>query len=242
MNNTSFTLPEIIDNLSKGNWKIDEVIENSFTLIEEKEDLISALLPERGRKKRLEQRIKELKDNYCFDESKPNLYGVPVAVKDIFHVWGFKTRAGSQLDPDLLTEKEGYLIKTLRFQGALILAKTVTTGFAYFVPGPTRNPSNPYHTPGGSSSGSAASVAAGYCPLAIGTQTIGSVIRPAAFCGIVGFKPSYGRIPLEGLIKFSESVDHIGFFFRTVRGMKIAFNSILPSGQGKKIEDFLGLY
>ncbi|MGM0421084.1 MAG: amidase [Bacillota bacterium] len=235
MNISNFTIPEITNNLNKCNWEVEEVVENSFAIIGEKENLISALLPEENRKIRLEQRIEELEKNKdCFDRLKPNLYGVPVAVKDIFHVNGFRTQAGSRLDPDLLTGKEGYIIKALRSQGALILGKTVTTEFAYFVPGPTRNPHNPDHTPGGSSSGSAAAVAAGYCPLALGTQTIGSVIRPAAFCGIVGFKPSYGIIPLEGLIKFSESVDHIGFFTRTVKGMEIAFTSLSPAGQFKK--------
>jgi Asp-tRNA(Asn)/Glu-tRNA(Gln) amidotransferase A subunit family amidase len=92
------------------------------------------------------------------------------------------------------------------------MGKTVTTEFAYFTPGPTRNPHNPAHTPGGSSSGSAATVAAGMCSLALGTQTIGSVIRPAAFCGAVGFKPTYDRIPRDGVIPLSPSLDHVGFF------------------------------
>ena len=102
--------------------------------------------------------------------------------------------------------------RRLKDAGALILGKTVTTEFAYFAPGPTRNPHNLDHTPGGSSSGSAAAVAAGFCALALGTQTIGSIIRPAAFCGVVGFKPSYDRISREGVIPLSPSLDHVGFF------------------------------
>jgi Asp-tRNA(Asn)/Glu-tRNA(Gln) amidotransferase A subunit family amidase len=94
----------------------------------------------------------------------------------------------------------------------LILGKTVTTEFAYFTPGPTRNPHNPEHTPGGSSSGSAAAVAVGFCHLALGTQTIGSIIRPASFCGVVGVKPNYDRISREGVIPLSPSLDHVGFF------------------------------
>lgn len=237
MNKTKLTIFEIMEKLSKGSQEIDEIIAGSLSIMDEKEDSIAAFLPEKDRDKRLKQRIEELKASYPSDKSYLDLYGVPVAVKDIFHVNGFKTQAGSQLDPDLLTEKEGYVIKKLRSQGALFIGKTVTTEFAYFEPGPTRNPYNLEHTPGGSSSGSAAAVAAGYCPLALGTQTIGSVIRPAAFCGIVGFKPSYGRIPLEGLIKFSESVDHIGFFTPTVRGMEKAFASLNPDGQLKKAND-----
>src|SRR5690606_25275669 len=116
---------------------------------------------------------------------------------------------------------EAEVVTALRRAGALILGKTVTTEFAYFQPGPTRNPHHPDHTPGGSSSGSAAAVAAGYCPLALGTQTIGSVIRPAAFCGVVGFKPSQDRISSGGLIPLSPSADHVGLFTQDVAGMRL---------------------
>jgi len=112
-------------------------------------------------------------------------------------------------------------VTRLREAGALLLGKTITTEFAYFEPGPTRNPHNLEHTPGGSSSGSAAAVAAGFCPLALGTQTIGSTIRPAAFCGIVGFKPSYDRIPTDGLILCSASIDTIGFFTQDAAGIAL---------------------
>jgi Asp-tRNA(Asn)/Glu-tRNA(Gln) amidotransferase A subunit family amidase len=105
----------------------------------------------------------------------------------------------------------------LRAQGALILGKTVTTEFAYFAPGPTRNPHNPSHTPGGSSSGSAAAVAAGLAPLTLGTQTIGSIVRPAGFCGVLGFKPSRERISRQGVIPLSASLDHVGFFASDIR-------------------------
>jgi Asp-tRNA(Asn)/Glu-tRNA(Gln) amidotransferase A subunit family amidase len=98
----------------------------------------------------------------------------------------------------------------------VILGKTVSTEFAYFAPGPTRNPHNPEHTPGGSSSGSAAAVAAGYCSLALGTQTIGSISRPAAFCGVVGYKPTFGRISVAGVIPLAPSLDHIGLFASSV--------------------------
>src|SRR5205085_9394291 len=110
-------------------------------------------------------------------------------------------------------------VSALRSAGAIILGKTVSTEFAWFEPGPTRNPHDLAHTPGGSSSGSAAAVAAGFCLLALGTQTIGSVIRPAAFCGIVGFKPSYGRIATHGLIICAASLDTIGFFTQDVAGI-----------------------
>ena len=104
----------------------------------------------------------------------------------------------------------------------MILGKSVTTEFAYFEPGPTRNPHALDHTPGGSSSGSAAAVAAGLCQLAVGTQTIGSVIRPAAFCGMVGFKPSLDRIASQGVVYFSRSIDQVGLFTQDVAGMQVA--------------------
>jgi Asp-tRNA(Asn)/Glu-tRNA(Gln) amidotransferase A subunit family amidase len=102
------------------------------------------------------------------------------------------------------------VVARLREAGAILLGKTVSTEFAYFAPGPTRNPLNGAHTPGGSSSGSAAAVAAGFCHFALGTQTIGSISRPASFCGVTGFKPSYGRVSAEGVIPFSPAADHVG--------------------------------
>ena len=138
------------------------------------------------------------------------LHGVPVGVKDLMHVDGLATTAGSRLPPAELAGPEAAAVSLLRAAGAVVLAKTVTTEFALFAPGPTRNPRNPGHTPGGSSSGSAAAVAAGFCPLALGTQTCGSVIRPAAYCGVVGYKPSYGRIPTGGVLLVAESFDTVG--------------------------------
>ena len=142
-----------------------------------------------------------------------------MGVKDIIRVDGFPTRAGSRLPPHLFAGPQAACVTALRRAGALVLGKTVTTEFAGFEPGPTANPHRPGHTPGGSSSGSAAAVAAGYCPLALGTQTIGSVIRPAAFCGIVGFKPSLGRIATAGLVDFSPAVDTVGIFTQDLAGM-----------------------
>src|SRR5262249_2824459 len=152
----------------------------------------------------------------------PSLYGVLIGVKDIFRATGFPTRAGSRLPPELLAGDEASCVTLLKSRGALILGKTVTAEFAYIDPGPTRNPYNLDHTPGGSSSGSAAAVAAGYCSLALGTQTIGSVIRPASYCGIVGFKPSYDRIPTDGVIHVSKALDHVGLLMQDVPGMALA--------------------
>jgi Asp-tRNA(Asn)/Glu-tRNA(Gln) amidotransferase A subunit family amidase len=150
------------------------------------------------------------------------LFGVPVGVKDIFHVAGFVTRAGSRLPAELLQGPEAESVARLKAAGVLILGKTVTTEFAYFAPGPTRNPHNSAHTPGGSSSGSAAAVAAGLCPLAVGTQTIGSIMRPASFCGVVGFKPTCGRISTAGVIPLAPSFDHVGLFAADASGARMA--------------------
>jgi Asp-tRNA(Asn)/Glu-tRNA(Gln) amidotransferase A subunit family amidase len=182
------------------------------------EPSIQALLPEPDRRTRLLNEAAALQQRYPHPGDRPPLYGILLGVKDIYAVDGFPTRAGSQLSPEVFQGPEASCVTRLRAAGALILGKTVTTEFAYFEPGPTRNPHNLAHTPGGSSSGSAAAVAAGFCPLALGTQTIGSVLRPAAFCGIVGFKPSYGRIPVDGLIFSSPSLDTVGYFTQDVAG------------------------
>ncbi len=183
---------------------------------------ILALLPERGRRERLRAEAAALRERWPDPAARPPLYGIPIGVKDIFRVDGFLTRCGSALPPELFAGPEADSVALLRAAGALVLGKTVTTEFAAFEPGATANPRNLAHTPGGSSSGSAAAVAAGLVPLALGSQTVGSVIRPAAFCGVVGYKTSYGRIPIGGVIPYSPSVDHVGLFTQDVAGMRLA--------------------
>jgi Asp-tRNA(Asn)/Glu-tRNA(Gln) amidotransferase A subunit family amidase len=114
------------------------------------------------------------------------------------------------------------VVRSLRAAGALVLGKTCTAEFAYAAPGPTRNPHDPDHTPGGSSHGSAAGVAAGFFPLALGTQTIGSIVRPAAFCGVAGYVPTYGRIPADGSLHVSRSLDRLGLLAADVEGLEVA--------------------
>ena len=139
-----------------------------------------------------------------------------VAVKDIFNVSRMPTRAGSAVPPESFSGREADVVARLKEAGALVLGKAVTTEFAYFASGATANPHNREHTPGGSSSGSAAAVAAGIAPLALGSQTVGSVIRPASFCGVVGFKPSYGAISTGGCFALVPTFDTIGFFVDSV--------------------------
>jgi Asp-tRNA(Asn)/Glu-tRNA(Gln) amidotransferase A subunit family amidase len=181
-------------------------------LFAEREPEVLAFLPEKGRFDRLRRELDRIAERWSDPQRRPPLFGVPVGVKDIFHVDGFPTRAGSRLPPEELAGPQASSVTALLDAGAVVLGKTVSTEFAYFAPGPTRNPWNGEHTPGGSSSGSAAAVAAGLCPLALGTQTIGSLLRPAAFCGVIGFKPSYGRIAVDGVIPLAPSYDHVGFF------------------------------
>jgi Asp-tRNA(Asn)/Glu-tRNA(Gln) amidotransferase A subunit family amidase len=144
------------------------------------------------------------------------LHGVPVGVKDIIDTADLPTEMGSPAFAGRRPARDAAVVERLRQAGAFVLGKTVTTEFAFMHPGRTRNPWNPEHTPGGSSSGSAAAVAAGFVPAAIGTQTNGSVIRPAAFCGIVGFKPTLGTLPFAGVGQFSETLDQLGTFARSV--------------------------
>ncbi len=193
---------------------IDEICDR----IDANEPNLHALLPEPDRRTRLRTEAATLQARYPDPTARPPLYGIPLGVKDTFRVDGFPTRAGSQLPAELFVAAEATSVTMLRSAGVLILGKTVTTEFAYFEPGPTRNPHNLNHTPGGSSSGSVAGVAAGFFPLSLGTQVIGSTIRPAAYCGIVGFKPTYGRIPTDGLVKCADSVEHVGYFTQDVAG------------------------
>jgi Asp-tRNA(Asn)/Glu-tRNA(Gln) amidotransferase A subunit family amidase len=144
------------------------------------------------------------------------LHGVPIGIKDIYDTADMPTEFGSPLWQGRTPSRDAAAVSLLRAAGAVIMGKTVTTEYAFLNPGKTRNPHDPEHTPGGSSSGSAAAVAAGMVPGAIGSQTNGSVIRPAAFCGIVGFKPTHGLIPRSGALLLSRTLDHVGVFARTV--------------------------
>jgi aspartyl-tRNA(Asn)/glutamyl-tRNA(Gln) amidotransferase subunit A len=145
------------------------------------------------------------------------LHGLPVAIKDIIDTATMPTENGTVLDAGRMPGADAVLVSQLRSAGAVIMGKTVSTELAYFAPGKTRNPHDPARTPGGSSSGSAAAVAAGMVPLAVGTQTAGSVLRPAAFCGIVGFKPSRNLISRRGVLCQAHTLDSVGVFGRTVQ-------------------------
>jgi Asp-tRNA(Asn)/Glu-tRNA(Gln) amidotransferase A subunit family amidase len=149
------------------------------------------------------------------------LHGLPIGIKDIFDTADMPTENGSVLHAGRAPSRDACVVASVRAAGAVIIGKTVTTEFATYFPGKTRNPHNPEHTPGGSSSGSAAAVAANMVPLAVGTQTNGSTIRPAAFCGIVGFKPTHGLISRHGILALSRTLDHVGLFSRTLEDVAL---------------------
>ena len=150
--------------------------------------------------------------------------GIPVAVKDLIATQDFVTTNGSPIYRDFTPAEDASIVQKVKKLGGVVFGKTVTTEFAWRHAGPTTNPWNSAHTPGGSSSGSAAAVAGGIVPLALGSQTAGSIIRPATFCGIVGFKASFGAVPRAGVHPVSDSLDHIGFLTRSVKDAVYAFN------------------
>lgn len=214
--------------LRSGKLELNQYLDEILDRIDRLENRIHALIPESGRKGRLLREADALRRRFPHPARRPPLYGILVGVKDIFRTDGFPTRAGSKLPAELFVGTEAACVSRLHPLGVLILGKTVTTEFAYREPGPTRNPHDLAHTPGGSSSGSAAAVAAGFCQLALGTQTIGSVIRPASYCGVVGYKPSYGRISTKGIVPFSKSADHVGLFSQDVQGIRYVASMLCP--------------
>ena len=154
------------------------------------------------------------------------LHGIPIGVKDIFYTKGLRTTMGSPIFKDFIPERDASVVSKLKKAGAIVLGKTETTEFALTDPAPTRNPWNTEHTPGGSSSGSAAAVSSGMCQLALGSQTGGSVMRPASFCGVVGLKPTYDLIGRENVYPLSWSLDHVGFFTRSVEDAVLTLEAI----------------
>lgn len=160
------------------------------------------------------------------------LHGVPVGIKDIIDTKDLPTGNGNALDRGRRPSDDAVLVARLRAAGALILGKTVTTECAYLAPAQTRNPHDAQRTPGGSSSGSAAAVASGMVPLAVGTQTGGSMIRPASFCGVVGFKPTFGLIPRSGVLRTSRRLDTVGTFGRTLEDAALLADALAGYDRG----------
>jgi len=167
------------------------------------------------------------------------LFGIPIGVKDIVATVDMPTAWGLPLYRDLYFEADAAVVTRLKAAGAIILGKTTTTELATAAAGPTRNPHHLEHTPGGSSSGSAAAVADGMVPVAIGSQTMGSILRPAAYCGILGFKPSFGKISRQGVMPVSATLDHVGMFARCLEDIQLMFEVLVdPSATGAEPETF----
>jgi Asp-tRNA(Asn)/Glu-tRNA(Gln) amidotransferase A subunit family amidase len=208
------TLAETIAALRDGNVSALKVVNSCLDRIDDVDANIQAwtfLDPEHTRAQA-----------QALDEARANgrplgpLHGIPVGVKDIFDTVDMPTEDGTVLHAGRQPMRDATAVALLRQAGAVIMGKTVTTELALFGPGKTRNPHDPERTPGGSSSGSAAAVAAGMVPLAIGSQTNGSVIRPASFCGVVGYKPTHGLISRKGVLTLSRTLDHVGVFAGSV--------------------------
>lgn len=208
--------------LASGRYKLATYVEDVCKRLEEVEPHVQAFVPEPGRRERLLAEAAALEARWPDPTWRPPLFGVGLGVKDVFRVDGSATRAGSELPAELFAGEEALAVTVLREAGALVVGKTHTDEFAYAEPGPTRNPRGLEHTPGGSSAGSAAAVAAGMVPLALGTQTTRSIIGPAAYCGVVGFKPSFGRSPMDGVVPLSPAFDTVGLLTQDVTGMALA--------------------
>ena len=211
MNTMQLTTHDYLTAVRSGTVDLSQHVARLISLIESEDTRLHAMVPGTFSRDRIEAEVDQLLCAFPDVESRPSLFGLPIGVKDIIRVSGLPTRCGSRLPEALFDGAEATCVTRLKQEGAIVLGKTVTTEFAAFQPGPTRNPHNLSHTPGGSSSGSAAGVASGFFPFAFGTQTIGSIARPAAFCGVVGFKPSLGRVSTDGVIEYSRTVDHVGW-------------------------------
>ena len=213
-NLTALTAIEAAERIAGGELSSAEYVGACLDRIESVDDKVHAFVHL--------DREQALAQARALDERRRNgrplgpLHGVPVAIKDIFDTADYRTECGSPLLKGRQPRRDAAPVERLRAAGAVIIGKTVTTEFAYFHPGPTRNPRDLSRTPGGSSSGSAAAVAAGMVPLAIGSQTNGSMIRPAAFCGVYGVKPSHGLISRARTLTLSRALDHVGVFARTL--------------------------
>ncbi len=204
------TAIEALNRIRAGTLTSQELVAACLHRIEQREDTVGAwkfLSPEQAL---------EAAGNADSDPADRPLRGIPVAVKDIFDTVDMPTAYGSPIYEGYRPPADASCVARMRASGGLVLGKTVSTEFAFFEPGKTANPHNPAHTPGGSSSGSAAAVADFMVPLAFGSQTVGSIVRPASFCGVVGYKPSFGLIDRTGVRPLADTFDTVGVFSRTV--------------------------
>ena len=227
------SITAIIEKVRRGTLGADEIIDATRSLIAKCDGDIKAW-------KALDW--DQVEEQYQELMSRPNwqilpLAAVPIAVKDVYNTANFVTTYGSVIYQHHRPDSDAKLVGILRSLGAIVIGKTVTTEFAYWQAGPTVNPYDHGRTPGGSSSGSAAAVATGMVPFALGSQTAASTIRPASYCGIIGFKPSSGLLPVDGVKNLSPSLDTVGLFTRTIDDLIVVMNTLL-AGTGTKQPSF----
>lgn len=213
---------EAIEQICQGNLTTTQLIESCLERIRELEPVLKAWefidveLPM--------QHAKRIDRSRELGEVTGVLQGVPIGVKDIFNTKEGLTQMGSPYWKGFTAGNDARVVETLKSRGGILMGKTVTAEFAVHHPGPTVNPYHASHSPGTSSSGSAVAVATGMVPLAIGTQTAGSTIRPASYCGVYGYKPSFGVVPRTGILKTIDTLDHVTFFARTPGDIKLVFD------------------
>ncbi|WOO42492.1 amidase [Rubellicoccus peritrichatus] len=224
------TALEKLNALRSGEVNLITYLESICDLIEEKEPSIHAFVDGTYDRARILSDAEALLARFPDRERRPSLFGLALGVKDLIRVDGIPTRCGSKLPPELFDGKEADCVTRLIDAGAIVMGKTITPEFGTRAPVPTCNPYNLAHTSGGSSAGSAAGVASGFFPVAFGTQTVGSIIRPSAYCGVVGFKPSLPRIPMSGVIPFAPICDHAGVICHDI--------SILPEIASVFLDDW----
>jgi aspartyl-tRNA(Asn)/glutamyl-tRNA(Gln) amidotransferase subunit A len=214
----------VADDIRKDRLHPVEVLERCLAAIDRHEPRVQAwvLLDREGARDQAERRAEELRRGY----NRGPLHGIPLGIKDIFDVFDWPTAAGSRLWAQSIARRDATVVERLRRAGAVFLGKTVTTQYASFDPSPTRNPWEISRTPGGSSSGSAAAVACGMGLGALGSQTGGSITRPASYCGVAGLKPTFGRVSTDGVVPLAPSMDHVGPIAGSVRDLAILLQVI----------------
>ena len=225
LNIFTLTANKLAEHLKSGQLSSVEVCTQYIERIEKFEKDVKAW--QYFDKKKLLEKALEADEHRKSGKPLGSLHGLPIAVKDIIGTFEMPTECGSPLRKKMPSSQDSEIVNLLKIEGAIVMGKTVTTELAYFHPGKTTNPHDNTRTPGGSSSGSAAVIAAHMAPLSIGTQTNGSVIRPASYCGVVGYKPSYGLISRSGVMRQSDKLDHIGVFGKTVEDVALFAKSLI---------------
>lgn len=218
------TIYAAAEEIRKGRLSPVDLVKSCLERIQRYEDRAHAwvLIDSEGALARAEECTREIEHGGW----RGPLHGIPLAIKDIFDVFDWPTAAGSRLWKNSIARQDATVVRRLRQAGAVFLGKTVTTQYASFDPPPTRNPWNTARTPGGSSSGSAAALACGMCLGALGSQTGGSITRPASYCGVAGCKPTFGRVNIDGVVPLAPSMDHVGPLARCVRDLQILLRII----------------